>query len=189
MKESNSMLLEIKDGKSHFLTRKNIMHDKIIRLSLSYPEETIYAECHWDTEYYDRIKYFFEYKNGNCKEIGIKPGYVFYYSADIFCNQNQYQISAFQNHVIKYLERLDLVKEHDGEFKIDKLNNVKDRNGFQSYITITVEDDLYKWTATKKWISWIEVAIEKKEPRVYREKEFEDKSSSSEGEEYGDLPF
>lgn len=193
VKESNSMLLEINEGKSHFLTWKNTMQEEIIKLSLSHPEETFTAECHWDNEYYDRIQYFFEYKNGNYRQLGIKPGYVFVYSGDIHFSQNQYQISAFQNHVIKYLERLDLVKESDGEFKIDRLNNEKDRNGFQSYITITVEDDLYKWTATKKWISWIEVTCEKKEPRVAQKKKYEDKKvdcpDSASDQDYEDLPF
>jgi hypothetical protein len=91
--------------------------------------------------------------------------------------------------VIKYLERLDLVKEKDGKFKIDKLNNRKDQYGYESFITITYENDLYKWTATKKWISWIEVTCEIKELIVDPLKELEDKIKNSSEEDYDELPF
>ncbi len=39
---------------------------------------------------------------------------------------------------------------------------------------------MYKWTATNKWISWIEITCEKKEPVVDPLKEFEDSSSPRE---------
>lgn len=91
--------------------------------------------------------------------------------------------------MIKYLERLDLVKEEEGKLKIDKLNNEKDQHGYESHITITYENDLYKWTATKKWISWIEVTCEKKEPIDDTLKKFEDKIKDNENTDYFDLPF
>lgn len=191
VKESNSKLLKIIEGKSHFVTWKNTMDDEIMRLSRSHPTETFNAECHWDTEYYDRVKYFFEYKDGECKELGIKPGYVFAIPMEQLFNEEHYSI--FQDHVIKYLERLDLVKENDGKYKIEKLNNERDQFGYESFITITYENDLYKWEATKKYISWIEVRCEKKEPCVAQIKKYEDKkvdspdSASDQG--YEDLPF
>lgn len=79
VKESHSELLKIQHGKSHFSTWKNTMVVEIIELSKSHPKETFIAECHWDTEYYDRIRYFFEFKNGKCRELGIKPGYAFFF--------------------------------------------------------------------------------------------------------------
>ena len=79
--------------------------------------------------------------------------------------------------------------EKDGDFIIDKVNNEKDQYGYESYITITYENDKYKWTATKKFISYIEVSVEKKEPEIDPLKEFEGKSSSSESEAHGGLQF
>ena len=182
-----SSLVKIENGKSHFITNKNTMDGEVFDLSIKHPEEIFTAEWHWDEDYYDCILYSFECKNGEFRKLAIKPGYIF------VCPQRQIysreQFSAFRDHVIKYLERLDLVKEKDGKFKIDKLNNEKDPHGYESYITITYENDLYKWTATKKWISWIEVTCEKKEPVVDSLKEIEDKIKDDENSEYSDLPF
>ena len=187
VKESNSKLLDIIKDKSHFLTRKDTMDDELIKLSLKYSGETFSAECHWDTDYYDRVQYFFEYKNGECKQLGIEPGYVFFLIAGNIPSKEEY--SAFRKHVLKYLNRLDIVKKEDGHFIIDKLNNEEDQNGYESYITITYENNYYKWTAEKTGISYIRVTVEKKEPKIDPLKEFEGKSSSSEGEAYGGLPF
>jgi hypothetical protein len=189
VKESHySKLLKVEKGKSHFLTIRKTMHGEIFDLSIKHPEETFTGEWEWDEDYWDRILYRFECKNGEFKNLGIKPGYMF------FCHENQIyskeDYSAFRDHVIRYLERLDIVKEQqDGKYVIDKLNNEKDQNGYESYITITYENDLYKWTATKKWISWIEVTCEKKEPKVDPLKELENKMKCNDNEEYDDLPF
>jgi hypothetical protein len=187
VRESPSDLLKIQDGKSHFSTWENTMDDEIIELSKKYPEETFIAECHWANEYYDRIIYYFEYRNGKCRELGIKPGYMVFLIAGNIPSEEEY--SAFRNHVLKYLKRLDIVKKEDGEFIIDKLNNEKDKNGYESFITIVYENDLYKWTAEKTGISYIRFSVEKKKPKIPRIKELEDKMSIDENKEYGDLPF
>jgi hypothetical protein len=185
--ESHSELLKIHDGKSHFSTWKNTMDDEIIELSKKHPEETFTAECHWANEYYDRILYYFEYRNGKCRELGIKPGYMFFLIAGNIPSEEEY--SAFRNHVCKYLKRLDIVKKKDGDFIIDKLNNEIDRNGYESYITIAYENDLYKWTAEKTGISYIRVTVEKKEPKIDHLKEYEDKMKNSENEDNDNFPF
>jgi hypothetical protein len=182
-----SLLVKIKNGQSHFITNKNTMDGEIIELSIKHPKETFTGEWYWDEDYYNCILYSFECKNGEFRELAIKPGYVFVAPANQIYSREQF--SAFKDHVTKYLERLDLVKEKDGEFKIDKLNNEKDQHGYESYITITYENDLYKWTATKKWISWIEVTCEIKEPIVDPLKELEDKIKNSSEEDYDELPF
>ena len=187
VKESNSKLLHIIKGKPHFLTRKGTMDGEIFELSLKHPEETFTAECHWDEDYYDCILYLFEYKNGECKQLGIEPGYVFFLIAGNIPSKEEY--SAFRKHVLKYLNRLDIVKKEDGHFIIDKLNNEEDQNGYESYITITYENNYYKWTAEKTGISYIRVTVEKKEPKILRIKEFEDKMSINENKKYGELPF
>jgi hypothetical protein len=187
VKGSNSELLKIEDGKSHFSTWKNTMDDELIQLSLKYSGETFTAECHWANEYYDRILYYFEYRNGKCRLLGIKPGYMFFLIAGNIPSEEEY--SAFINHVLKYLKRLDIVKKEDGEFIIDKLNNEEDKNGYESYITIAYENDLYKWTAEKTGISYIRVSVEKKEPKIPRIIEFEEKMSIDDNKEYGELPF
>jgi hypothetical protein len=185
--ESHSELLTIHNGKSHFSTWKNTMDDEIIELSKKHPEETFTAECHWANEYYDRIIYYFEYRNGKCKDLGIKPGYMFFLITGEIPNKEE--SSAFINHVCKYLERLDIVKKKDGGFIIDKLNDEEDKNGYESYFTITYENDLYKWTAEKRGISYIRVTVEKKEPKIYHLTEYEDKMKNSENEDSGDFPF
>jgi hypothetical protein len=182
-----SSLVKIENGKSHFITNKNTMDGEIFELSLKHPKETFTGEWSWDEDYYDCILHSFECKNGEFTKLAIKPGYVFVGPQTQIYSREQF--SAFKDHVIKYLERLDLVTEKDGKFKIDKLNNEKDQHGYESYITITYENDLYKWTATKKWISWIEVTCEKKEPIVDPLKEFEDEIKDNENPDYFDLPF
>jgi hypothetical protein len=182
-----SSLFKIENGKSHFLTNSKTMYREIFDLSIKNPAESFTGEWHWDEDYWDCILYRFECKNGEFKSLGIKPGYVFFGPENQICSKEDF--SAFRDHVIKYLERLDFVKEQDGKYKIDKLNNEKDQNGYESYITITYENDLYKWTATKKWISWIEVTCEKKEPKVDPLKKFEEKLKVNDTAEYDDLPF
>jgi len=187
VKESHySLLLKIENGKSHFITSKNTMDGEIFDLSKNHPEETFTAECHWDEDFADCVLYRFECINGEFKNLGIKPGYVFIGPENQICTEEEF--SAFRVHVLKYLQRLDIINEKDGKYKIDKLNNEKD-NGYESYITITYENDLYKWTATKKWISWIEVTCEKKEPKADPLKNLENKMKWNDNEEYGDLPF
>ncbi len=187
VKESNSKLLQIVNGKSHFLTWKNTMDAEIIRLSTRYPDETFNARCHWDDDIYDRIIYHMEYKNGKCRETAREPGYVFVcYEKEI---PDAKILSDFREHVLQYLKRLDIVKGIEEGFRIDKLNNEKDENGYESYITITYENDLYRLTATKKWISYVEISVEKKEPEIDILKEIENRVRSEVDGEYNELPF
>jgi hypothetical protein len=79
------------------------------------------------------------------------------------------------------------VKECDDGFEIDKLNSEKDQNGYESSITITWENDCYRWTATKTGISYVRVSVEKNEPRII--KIIENKMKHDQNEEYDDLPF
>jgi hypothetical protein len=185
--ESYSKLLKIQNGKSHFITNKTTMDGEIFELSIKYPDETFTAEWYWDSEYYDSILYHFSCKNGKFTDLGIKPGYVFNCPENQILDKDHY--SAFKDHVIKYLERLDLINEKDGDFIIDKLNNRKDQYGYESYITITYENAMYKWTAKKKWISWIEVTCEKKEPEIGSLSEMDTGIKNSTREDYDDIPF
>jgi hypothetical protein len=164
VKESNSELLKIKESKAHFLTWKATMDNEIIKLSLKHSGETFTAECHWANEYYNRIIYLFEYRNGKCKELQRCPGYMFFLVDGDIPSEEEY--SAFRNHVLKYLRRLDIVKKEDGDFIIDKLNNEQDKNGYESFITIVYENDLYKWTAEKTGISYIRVSVEKRSQKL-----------------------
>jgi len=188
VKESKSELLDVIKGKSHFLTCTNTMDEEIISLSLKFPEETFTAECHWEHLYYDRITYFFEYKNGKCKETAREPGYVFIGPLVEELPDGE-DFSAFRDHVLQYLERLDIVKGAEEGFRIDKLNNEKDKHGYESYITITYENDQYKWTATKKGISYILVSVEKKQHRIEIQKETADNTRLLANEDYDNLPF
>ena len=77
VKESNSKLLDIIKGKSHFLTRKGTMEGEIFELSMKHPMETFTVEWYWDEDYYDRILYLFECKNGEFTKLAIKPSYAF----------------------------------------------------------------------------------------------------------------
>jgi len=163
VKESNSKLLKIENNKSHFVTWKSTMDNEIFRLSLIFPEDTFTAKWHWDDDYYDRIIYSYEYKNGQCKVLGIEPEYLFFNHPEIKWNDEHYM--AFRDHVLEYLKRLDIVKKVNGCFELDKLNNERDEYGYESQITITYENDQYMWTAERTGISFIEVSVEKKAPR------------------------
>ena len=164
VKESNSKLLKIENNKSHFVTWKSTMNDEIYMLSLKFPEDTFTENWHWDHDYYDRIIYSYEYRNGNCKVLGIEPAYLFVLPAKN--SPNDEHALAFREHVLEYLNRLDIVKKVNGGFELDKLNNEKDEYGYESQITITYENDQYKWTAVRTGISFIDVTVEKKAPRI-----------------------
>lgn len=187
VKESKSKLLDVSKGKSHFLTWKDTMDEEIIGLSLKFPEETFTAECHWDHLYYNRFTYFFEYSNGECKQTAREPGYVFFCPIEGLPDGEYY--SVFRDHVLQYLKRLDIVKGEEEGFRIDKLNNEKDKHGYESYITITYENDQYKWTATKKGISYILVSVEKKEPRIINLGEITDFNEILDSVNDDSLPF
>src|SRR5665648_1135367 len=80
--ESSSELIKMNKGSSHFLTRNNTMYSELIRLSIKYPEETFICESHLDGTYYDRVIYSYEYRNGTRKDLGIRPGYMFFWTSD-----------------------------------------------------------------------------------------------------------
>ena len=185
--ESYSKLLKIENGKSHFITNKTTMIGEIYALSMKHPNETFTAEWHWDEDYYDCILYLFECKNGEFKELGLKPGYGFLYPSSIPVNKEE-QL-AFQNHVLEYLNRLDIVVEKDRHFTLDKINNKKDKHGYKSYFTITYENELYKWTATRTGTTCVEVSIEEKLPKTGSLNDNEYKTSNDENSEYDELPF
>jgi hypothetical protein len=191
VKESNSELLKIKEGKAHFLTWKDTMDDEIIKLSLKHSGETFTAEFNWDSEYYNRRIYFLEYKNGECRQLGIEPGYLFMCPEREIFNEEHY--SALREHVLEYFKRLDIVKAENGKFEIDTLGESQNQYGYKSYITITYENDIYKWTATRVSLSMIEVACEKKEPKINPLKAYEDnlknRENAKENEDDEDLPF
>jgi hypothetical protein len=192
VKESNSELLKIKEGKAHFLTWKATMDDEIIKLSLKHSGETFTAEFNWDSEYYNRIIYFLEYKNGKCRQLGIEPGYLFMCPEREMFNEEHY--SALRKHVLEYLKRLDIVKAKNGKFDIDTLGESLDQYGYRSFITITYENDIYKWTAKRVSLSMIEVACEKKEPKINTLKGYENnllknKEIAKENENDDYLPF
>ncbi|MGA2408554.1 MAG: hypothetical protein ABSF81_17655 [Bacteroidales bacterium] len=192
VKESNSELLKIKDGKAHFLTRKDTMDEEIMKLSLKYSGETFTAEFIWDSEYYNRIRYFLEYKNGECRQVGIEPDYLFMCPEQEMFNEEHY--SALRKHVLEYLKRLDIVKAKNGKFDIDTLGESLDQYGYRSFITITYENDIYKWTAKRVSLSMIEVSCEKKEPKINPLKEYENnllknKEIAKENEDDNYLPF
>ncbi len=187
VKESNSELLKIKEGKAHFLTWKATMDDEIIKLSLKHSGETFTAEFTWDSEYYNRKIYFLEYKNGECRQVGIKPDYLFMCPEHETFNEEHY--SALREHVLEYFKRLDIVKAENGKFEIDILGESQNQYGYKSFITITCENDIYKWTATRIGLSMIEVTCEKKEPKINPLKAYEDNLKKRENEDDDNLPF
>ena len=163
--ESYSILIIIENNKSHFYTDRFTMEDEIFRLSIIYPEETFTAKWHWNDDIENSIDYTVEFKDGRRKVLGIEPGYYFYMRGDI--SPSDEHAMAFRDHVLEYLNRLDYVNKINGCFEIDILSNEKDKYGYISQITITSENDEYKWIATRTGISFIEVSVEKKEPRIH----------------------
>jgi hypothetical protein len=167
------------------------MDDEINKLSLKHSGETFTAEFNWDSEYYNRKIYFLEYKNGECRQVGIEPGYLFMCPEREIFNEEHY--SALREHVLEYFKRLDIVKAENGKFEIDTLGESQNQYGYKSYITITYENDIYKWTATRVSLSMIEVACEKKEPKINPLKAYEDnlknRENAKENEDDEDLPF
>jgi hypothetical protein len=167
-----SFIVKIENGKSHFLTNCNTMDSEIAGLSMKHPNEIFIAESHWDLEFENCVLVTQKFINGKSMVLGIEPGYFFDYPDSL--NVKEEEKIAFQNHVLGYLKRLDKVKLEGGFFEIDQLNNNRDKCGYESYIIITYENEFYKWIATKKYISYIKVSVEKKEPIINPLKEYED---------------
>jgi hypothetical protein len=172
VEESNSVLLKIENNKSHFDTNRNSMEYEIYRISIIYPEETFTAKWHWGDDVDNRIVYTVEFKDGKHKVLGIEPDYFFFMPGNI--SPSDEHAKAFRDHVLEYLNRLDYVNKVSGDFEIDILSNEKDRYGYKSQITITYENDQYKWTATRTGISFIEVTVEEKESRIHNSREITD---------------
>ncbi len=165
VKESYSELLKTENNKSHFVTNRISMNNEIFRLSIIYPKETFTAKWNWGDDVDTRIIYTVEFKDGKHKVLGIEPDYFFYMRGNNSSNDEHYL--AFREHVLEYLNRLDYVNKVNGCFEIDILSNEKDRYGYKSQITITYENDQYKWTAERTGITFIKVTVEEKEPRIH----------------------
>ena len=183
--ETTSEFVRFYNNQAHFLTKKNTMDVELLQLSRKYPGEIFTAERQIHHAHIERFIYCFEYQNGYCKEVSRKPGYLFFESESEIPNMEEY--SAFQDHVLQYLKRLDIINEEKG-FMLDKLNNEKNRYGYESYITITYENEQYRWTAEKKGISHIHVRVEKKMPKICLFEGLNDEMRLRTNEEYDDLP-
>jgi hypothetical protein len=154
VKETDSMFHETINGQSHFFTWRNTMDEEIVKLSKRHPEDSFTTECHWDKESPNSLIYKDEFKNGIQKLLGVEPEYFFCRPVNEYPNKKHFE--TFQNHVLKYLSRLDVVKAIDGGSKIAKLDGEEDKYGSEQY----------QWTAGEYRISDIMVSVEKKEPGV-----------------------
>lgn len=185
VQESASELLKINNGISHFITSNDTMDSELIRLSMKHPQETFSCESHCENDYYERVIYSYEYLNGTRKDVRIRPEYMFFWTSDCAIPNEEHYL-AFRIHVLDYLNRLDIGREDEDGFFIDKLNDEKDSNGYQSSFTITWANDFYIWTAVKTGISYIRVSVKENLARInHRQQLDEIKKMEESGVSYG----
>ena len=90
-----------------------------------------------------------------------RPGYKFFEDEEEFPDSKEYL--AFKEHVLKRLKGIDIDKVEEEGFRLDRLKNVNNRNGYESYDKIIYECAQHIWIAGKIRFSYVSVSVEKKE--------------------------
>ena len=162
-KKCEEFILSIESGTSKYYCIGQDFNDALFQYSREYPRETFTGVTWNDSDYYDCIKFTLVIKNGEYKQVKCEPCYLY------GLRMNGYEIpkglfERFKKHLKRYIERIDLV--HPDPIKgevFDFLNDKEDQDGFRLYYTITWENDKHKFTATKRFISFIMVEYQKKD--------------------------
>jgi hypothetical protein len=160
--EWKDFLFNVKDGVTEYYCRNDYLNEAISDLSKKNPEVTFTGVTWIDDDYYDSIDYTYIVKNGDFNVVKEKPHYNFMYPPienDVF----KILLKKFIQHVIQYLERIDVIYENPNEGLVfDFLNDKTDQEGFRSYVTITWENQDHKFMATKRFTSFVSIDYQRK---------------------------
>jgi hypothetical protein len=171
--EWKDFLFDVKDGVTEYFCRNDYLNEAIIELSLQHPDVTFTGVTWIDDDYYDSIDYTYIVKNGDFKIAKKEPHYNFMYQP---LENDEYKplLKKFIKQIFQYLERIDVIHEDPNDSTVfDFLNDKADKDGFQSYFTITWENDIHKFTATKRFTSLIIIDYQRKTKRDINESDLD----------------
>lgn len=185
---TESELLEVKDGKALYRTWKSSMHNEIEELSRLYPEETFTITWWWNEDYFTRILWTGVFINGKYKEVKEEPGYSFFQN-DVGSVDKEL-INRFQDVLMKYVERINIVREDPDEGTIFDIIN--DQNffddDFRSHFQIIWENKEHKFTGTNKDGFIFDIKYEMKDPESQIQDDYP-KEKHTLYTVYGPVPF
>lgn len=161
---TNSELLEVKDGEAYYRTLKTTMHHEVDELSKLHPEETFTLTLWWDEDYYHCIKCTGIFIEGIYKQIKLEPIYVFL-GPEVGAVEDEL-INRFKDVVMKYVNRIDLIRNDPEEGPVFERLNDQNFFGedFQSHFQIIWENRKHKFIGTNDFGHLIEIKYERKDP-------------------------
>ena len=198
IKISNSEFISCKNGVYYFSTRSGTMHESIVELSKTYPNELFIVKYRKDDIYYGSEIQTFKYIDGFSKCTKVEPNYG-YCISHIEKRIDKKTLRRFMKVALKQIKRIDAIND----IPTAKKNGIERKHKISSTITINVEDEKYKIEATKIGSSFIEVKgfikeaptprwqlIEKEKNQIVRVVNPMDKIDDDvKDEDYDDLPF
>lgn len=161
---TNSELLEVKDGKASYRTLNGTIHHEVDELSKLHPKETFTVTWWWDEDYYHRVICTGLFNDGKYKKVKFEPSYVFF-GPTVGVVEDQL-IDRFKDVIMKYVNRIDIIRDDPEEGTVfDRLN---DQNffddDFQSHFQIIWENSEHKFIGTNDFGYLIEIKYERKDP-------------------------
>ena len=155
-------IVSIKDGVTFYHCSKTYLNDALAELSRSHPEVT-FSGCTWiDDDFEDAKDYTFVLRNGIYEYVDMAPHYQILFPV---IEDEEYKSlqSRFVRQIEIYLQRFDIIKKiPEEDIVFDFINDKEDQDGFVSYFTITWENEIHKFTATKRFTSMVIVDYQRK---------------------------
>ena len=183
-------IVSIEEGVTYYHCRKTYLNDALAELSRSHPEVT-FSGCTWiDDDYENTTDYSFVLREGIYEYVDMAPHYQILFPAIEDEEYNSLR-SSFIKQIGSYLKRIDIKKKvAENVVDFDFLNDKIDKEGFVSYFTITWENDIHKFTATKRFASLIIVDYQRKNSVEKKEMEIKkDLSDKGQDDVYENLSF
>lgn len=154
-----------RNGAAEYVCRKYYILESLEEYSKKYSEETFTANVWRTDDIEDCEEWKIVYKDGEPIEYQIRPKYNFMSQVGYNSDKDFTRlVEQFTEHVEKYFQRLDRIKEKDDKGNyLDILNDQKDENGFSSFYVIYWENDQYRFRAKRRYNTMVIIDFERKE--------------------------
>ena len=152
IKISNSEFISCKNGVYYFSTHSGTMHESIVELSKTYPNEVFIVRYRKDDIFYGSEIQTFKYIDGysTCTKVEPNYGYCISHIEKIIGKKT---VRRFMKVALKQIKKIDAIND----IPTAKNNRMERKHKISSSITINVEDEEFKIEATKIGSSFIEV--------------------------------
>lgn len=163
-KEWEDQYWRMRNGAAEYVCRKYYLAEALGRLAEKHPQES-FTGVTWRTDdVSDCEEWTIVYENGEPIEYTKKPKYNFMSQVGYNSDKDFTRlVGQFTEHVEKYFQRLDLIKEDENEdYYLDILNDQEDENGFSSFYVIYWENDQYRFRASRKYNTSVIIDFERK---------------------------